>query len=78
MPLFRKKPIEVEAEQWFPGKFVSGVYWRETNIGKAWYVITIHGQDAYLEPGDWVITEPDGTHHYPCKPGIFETTYDPA
>lgn len=28
--------------------------------------------------GDWIITEPDGIHHYPCKPAIFEATYEPA
>jgi hypothetical protein len=42
------------------------------------YVITIHGQRAYLDPGDWVITEPDGVHHYPCKPDIFAATYEPV
>jgi len=40
------------------------------------YVITIHGQQAWLAPADWVITESDGVHHYPCKPDEFEVIYE--
>jgi len=28
-------------------------------------------------PGDWIITGIQG-EHYPCKPDIFEATYEPA
>lgn len=28
-------------------------------------------------PGDWIITGTKG-EHYPCKPDIFEATYEPA
>ena len=28
-------------------------------------------------PGDWIITGVEG-EHYPCKPGIFSKTYEPA
>ena len=73
MPTFVKKRLEVEAFQWQPGVTNAAVYDPE---GRP-YVITIHGQEAYLDPGDWVITEPDGLHHYPCKPDIFAATYDP-
>jgi len=38
--------------------------------------MTIHQQRVYLQNGDWVITEPDGLHHYPCKPDIFAATYE--
>jgi hypothetical protein len=31
-----------------------------------------------LEVGDWIIPEPDGIHFYPCKPDIFEATYEPV
>lgn len=27
-------------------------------------------------PGDWIITGVEG-EQYPCKPGIFEKTYEP-
>lgn len=74
MSRFRKRPVVVEAEQWFPGRRVAGV--RENIAGS--FVVTAHGQRAYLAPGDWVITEPDGRGHYPCKPDIFAATYEPA
>ena len=46
----------------------------------AWFgaVTTIHGQDATVVIGDWIITEPDGEHYYPCKPDIFSQTYEKA
>lgn len=82
---YRKKPVIVEAKQWFPGKQVRGVtetFYANpdgTIIGSSGYgfVTTIHGQETTVAPGDWIITEPDGIHHYPCKPDIFTQTYDP-
>ena len=79
MPKFRKKPVVVEAQQWFPGKEVPGVTVPDSYLGVARpFVVTIHGQKAYLDPGDWIIPEPDGEHFYPCKPDIFEQTYEPV
>jgi hypothetical protein len=38
---------------------------------------TIHqGQKVDLVAGDFVIPEPDGIHFYPCKPNIFNNTYE--
>lgn len=68
MAKYKKKPVIVEATQWFPNHNVEGV----TN-GK---VTTIHGDVIDLAPGDWVITEPDGIHHYPCKNDIFQKFYE--
>jgi len=45
-------------------------------VGLEYFVETIHKQRIALVPGDWVIREPDGVHFYPCKPDIFEATYD--
>lgn len=84
MAKYRKKSIVVEAKQFFyGGEIIPGVFYPsvsedgKTYIGDA-FVITIHEQKAYLEDGDWVITELDGLHHYPCKPDIFTATYDEA
>jgi hypothetical protein len=91
MAKFRKRPVVIDAEQWFPNKEVPGVSFEPYSVtigGRGHgeqtfeqppkpYVTTIHGQRAYLAPGDWVITEPDGVHHYPCKPDIFEASYEP-
>jgi len=37
---------------------------------------TIHGQETIVAIDDWVITEPDGEHYYPCKPAIFAARYE--
>lgn len=39
-------------------------------------VVTIHGQKTRVDIDDWVVSEPDGEHFYPCKPDIFEATYE--
>lgn len=82
MSLYRKKPVVIEATQFFyDGEPVPGVFYPrisedgKTYIGDA-YVVTIHDQRVYLEDGDWVIAEPDGEHYYPCKPDIFEDRYE--
>ena len=43
------------------------------------HVHTMHNNQAViLEPGDWIIPEPDGIHYYPVKPAVFEATYEPV
>ena len=75
---FRKKPVEVKAQPWWPGDMsVPGVDLGWMHDSRP-FVTTIHGGRAYLDPGDWVIMEPDGKHFYPCKPDIFEATYEPV
>ena len=37
---------------------------------------TLEG-DMLARPGDWVITGVNG-ERYPCKPDIFEKTYEPV
>lgn len=76
MTRYRKKPVTVEATQFDGHNDPPGVFRRpEDNTP---YVVTIHDQRCYLSPGDWIIAEPDGIHHYPCKPDIFAATYEPA
>lgn len=83
MPKFRKKPIVVEAVQYFrhnqfiepQASFPSLTLDPNSNRD---YVMTIHGERAHLEDGDWMILEPDGRHAYPCKSDIFAATYEPA
>ena len=117
MAKFKKKPVEIEATQWFKngdhpkdhdpigidnptGKDIRRYhdylshegrvvrYYRTPELdglklcklcGK---VMCNHGWIDTLEgghivcPGDWIITGVQG-EHYPCKPDIFEQTYDP-
>lgn len=79
---YRKKPVIIEAEQYRTGdQFPRGVC-NDACLDGNWrspHVHTIHGnQSVLLEDGDWVIPEPDGVHFYPCKPDIFEATYEPV
>lgn len=74
---FQSKRIEIEANQFFHGATATlGVRTREDG---SCYVVTIHGQETDIAPGDWIIIEPgsDGTRAYPCKPDIFERRYEP-
>ena len=41
-----------------------------------WYIQTLEGGHE-VTPGDWIITGVVG-EMYPCKPDIFEQTYEPA
>lgn len=80
MAKYRKKPVVREATQWFPGKDVPGVI----DLGAAveggpaeWAVRTAQGKLVTLTRGDYVVTEPDGSGHYPVKPEIFESEHEP-
>ena len=109
---FRKKPVVIEATQWFKngdhpgdlpfrpfedsgeipkesreGKIVR--YFRQPNLNgysdckECGRVMHEHGWIDTKEgghivcPGDWIITGVKG-EHYPCKPDIFEATYESA
>ena len=88
MPRFRKKPIVISAEQWFPGKQIDGVVMRSgptytVQVGGAFHggpgievpvVDTLEGE-MRVSPGDWIITGVKG-EVYPCKPDIFAATYE--
>lgn len=83
MPIFRKKPVEVEAEQYTKyGKLTKGMCNSLACFSSGNnepHVHTIHNsQIVNLEVGDWIIPEPDGIHYCPCKPDILAETYDPV
>ena len=73
MSRWRKKPIVIEATQWFKPGDHPKVGWGETadNV-----IQTLEGE-MQVSPGDWIITGVAG-EVYPCKPDIFEKTYDPV
>lgn len=81
MAKFRKKPVVVEAVQYFrKNQFIEPQasfpsLSLDPNSDRD-YVTTIHGERAHLSDGDWMILEPDGQHAYPCKPDIFAATYE--
>ena len=59
-------------------QMTSASFHKENRHITAWFgeVVTIHNQKTKVIEGDWIITEPDGVHHYPCKPDIFVNSYD--
>lgn len=86
MAKYRKKPIVIEAEQWFKDGDHSEVESLKDSghIGSCKHcgcVMKSHGWIDTLEdghivcPGDLIITGIKG-EHYPCKPDIFEATYE--
>lgn len=71
---FRKRPIVIEAEQWFPDKPVNGVE-RYLDGNKEYGIIETLEGGFIVKPGDWIITGVKG-EKYSCKPDIFEETYE--
>lgn len=81
MAKYCKKPVVVEAEQFWLGNPLPFNHLGPVVCfdGERWYVETIHGEKAQLVPGDWVILEPRGQYRaYPCKPDIFAANYEPV
>lgn len=79
MGKFQKKPVVIDAEQWFPGRDVDGVEEQPSSDPDAepvGIVKTLEG-DMIARPGDWIITGVEG-EKYPCKDEIFQKTYEPA
>ena len=113
MSEFRKKPVVIEADQWWKngdhpedgvgdlrrdvltGETYEGIEGRVVRFfrhpdypgdqqhdrcGRTWHdhgwIDTLEGGHTVC-PGDWIITGIQG-EHYPCKPDIFEATYESA
>ena len=75
MKKFRKKPVVIEAMQFIENTvdgWPSGVYKDDEREGFA--IDTLEGKYIVSE-GDWIITGIKG-ERYPCKPDIFELTYE--
>lgn len=75
---FRKKPVVIEATQWFkvgdhPRVVLKSDPSRYSDDGIPW-IETLEGGHV-VTAGDWIITGVKG-EHYPCKPDIFDATYE--
>jgi len=75
MGRYVKKPIVIEAVQWFKHGDHAAVLHESGDDGVG-YIDTLEGR-LRVEPGDWVITGVAG-ENYPCKPEIFDQLYTPA
>ena len=79
MPAYRKKPIPVEAIQWFePGdeRAIGAPVLSTPSTSGHPYIPTLEGP-MQVTPGDWIIRGVLG-EFYPCKPDVFALTYEPA
>lgn len=86
MARYRKKLIEIEADQWFSISNGLGVNKLSTEwpfdlcnyCGRPYknhgYIATLEGGHIVC-PGDYIITGTEG-EKYPCKPNIFKQTYE--
>jgi hypothetical protein len=81
MTKFRKKPVVIDAVQWLGGNFIAidefitvphSTFPAEGKI----IIPTLEG-DMLASIDDWIIRGVNG-EFYPCKPDIFEKTYDLA
>ncbi len=78
MAKFKKKPVVIEATQFWvnaPEGWPAGVC-RDSSSPTGYWIDTLEGGHQVTE-GDWIITGVKG-EHYPCKPDIFEMTYESA
>jgi hypothetical protein len=91
---FRKKPVVIEARQLTGESLFDVMHWIDTDGGKTkeWCwdseETTVPLPERYLtistlegnmkaQEGDWIIKGVQG-EFYPCKPDIFEMTYEVA
>jgi hypothetical protein len=92
MARYRKRPVVIEAvrlpsdgladspqraaevARWCGGRAIA----TGPGLSSAWaiYIGTLEGE-MRADPGDWIIRGVKG-EFYPCKPDIFEATYEPA
>ena len=76
---YRKRPVVIEAEQFdpvyqdLPFKGRGDPCCLDPATGK-WYIETLEGK-LWCTPGDMIIKGVKG-EFYPCKPGIFISTYE--
>lgn len=81
---FRKKPIVIEAIQFYDGESVDKMQdaWgagfqraMSAHQEQDFLIITTLEGDHKANLGDWIIKGIKG-EFYPCKPDIFEATYE--
>lgn len=42
------------------------------------HVVTMQGREVPVEPGEWIVKEPDGVHYYPIADDEFRRIYEPV
>lgn len=82
MEKYRKKPVVIDALQFTGGKDSANQV-LDFCPNSTWHMhidsISIGTLEGFMSanPGDWIIKGVKG-EFYPCKPDIFEQTYEPV
>lgn len=85
MAKYRKKPVVIDAVKYEPGMedgfVLDGRYYDKSGpvprgMGRVPAIKTLEGHHE-VSGGDYIITGVQG-ERYPCKPDIFEATYEPV
>lgn len=81
MPYYRKKPVVIHAEEWngtvrqYEALLAKNIILTEVDPDDgSVYIPTLEGT-MKCELGDFIIRGVEG-EHYPCKPSIFNKTYE--
>ena len=84
MPKFRKKPVVIEAELFSEENKHRAFHFVNCNCSADWDskgdpILKIQNFKGIMTAslGDWIIRGVAG-EFYPCKPDIFEATYEPV
>jgi len=82
MAKYRKKPIVIDAVQFFRDEHFDGKHVLVDGVEtifrggvREFFCRTLEGS-LTVSDGDWIITGVMG-EHYPCKPDVFSETYEP-
>ena len=71
---FRKKPVVIKAMQWY-GDTPDFPSVGRDDLGRQYAEIKTLEGTMRVNEGDWIITGVQG-EQYPCKPDIFDATYE--
>lgn len=84
---YRKKPVVIEAVQYLPNEYIASNHAAAQEmlehlkdcqgfyVTKEGIVIPTREGEHLASPNDWIIRGIKG-EYYPCKPDIFEMTYE--
>lgn len=86
MPFFRQIPVVIDARQLTNDNLDEIIHWidsvsghwlcsRSSSTSHPLMIRTLDGNHV-AAIGDWIINDVEG-EFYPCKPDIFEMTYEP-
>lgn len=78
---YRSKPSEVSAYQLTEAMVAKGNplppgVMRHHQFDNLCFITTVQGQDVEVKPGEWIVQEADGIHHYPVADDVFDRKYE--